>query len=38
MLLLRVLWDDREKYLFWHLRWHIAAWVAVAYLVRWLVA
>lgn len=21
----RVLWDDREKSVFWHLRWHLIA-------------
>lgn len=24
-LLCRVLWDDREKSVFWHLRWHLIA-------------
>lgn len=24
-LLCRVLWNDREKYVFWHLRWQLLA-------------
>lgn len=33
-LFLSVIWDDRDKLLVWHLRYHIAALVGAAWLGR----
>lgn len=35
ILLCRVLWNDREKSIFWHLRWHLLAVGSFVWAFRW---